>query len=303
MAAPYLALSEEATPRRTRFIVKAFVLSFLVGLGCTVLFSQVLSGGGQYLAVQDPINAVAFQPVSQQVRNGQALLRIKAQLGKSEAHVASAGIAALTGQSPSRRSVAAKAMVSAVRLAAQQGTYAGCRGNLACVRAVGLFFGTQTGKTEEVAGVIGEAAGLEATDIGEVSAEDLAGYDGLLVGVPTWHTGADEQRSGTTWDDYLDEIKGLDLCGKPVAVFGAGDSMGYGDNFCDAIEELHSTFEAAGAKMLGYTDASGYQHAESKSVKDGKFLGLPLDQDNEDDMTQDRVNTWIEQIKGEGMPL
>jgi len=289
-------LSQEVARRSASRKIFTCLVSMVIGFCCAVLVLQVLGSGGQRLSGPEPVNMM-------QVRAGQGLQLARVQLGRAEAHAASAGVAALAGQSQSRRPVAAKAMVSAVRLAAQQGTYAGCRGNLACVRAVGLFFGTQTGKTEEVAGVIGEAAGLEATDIGEVSAEDLAGYDGLLVGVPTWHTGADEQRSGTTWDDYLDEIKGLDLCGKPVAVFGAGDSMGYGDNFCDAIEELHSTFEAAGAKMLGYTDASGYQHAESKSVKDGKFLGLPLDQDNEDDMTQDRVNTWIEQIKGEGMPL
>merc|ERR1712146_677057 len=110
-------------------------------------------------------------------------------------------------------------------------------------------------------------------------------------------------RSGTAWDDVIDEIKELDLGGKPVAIFGCGDSQGYGDNFCDGIEELHETFNAAGAKMMGYVDASGYSHSESKSVRDGKFLGLPLDQDNEDDQTEGRVSAWIDQIKGEGMPL
>merc|ERR1711933_204393 len=104
-------------------------------------------------------------------------------------------------------------------------------------------------------------------------------------------------------DDYLEEIKALDLKGKPVAVFGCGDSQGYGDNFCDAIEEMHSTFKAAGAKMLGAVDASGYTYSESKSEQDGKFLGLPLDQDNEDDQTEGRVSDWISQLKSKGMPL
>merc|ERR1712224_916571 len=63
------------------------------------------------------------------------------------------------------------------------------------LRAIGLFFATQTGNTETVAGMIGEATGAEATDIGEVETEDLAGYDGLIVGCPTWNTGADEMRS------------------------------------------------------------------------------------------------------------
>jgi len=169
--------------------------------------------------------------------------------------------------------------------------------------AVGVLFATQTGNTENVAGIIAEKAGVEAMDVGEFSAEDLAEYDGLIVGCPTWNTGADEYRSGTAWDDLIDEIKETDLAGKPVAVFGCGDSQGYGDNFCDGIEELHETFAAAGAKLVGYVDASGYQHTESKSVKDGKFLGLPLDEDNENDLTEERVDAWVSQIKGEGMPL
>jgi flavodoxin I len=171
------------------------------------------------------------------------------------------------------------------------------------MRAVGLFFGTSTGKTEEVAEIISKEAGVEAKDVGDASPSDLSGFDGLIVGAPTWNTGADEQRSGTAWDEYLEEIRGMDLGGKPVAVFGVGDSVGYGDNFCDAIEELHSTFSAAGAKMLGSVSSEGYQHGESKSDQGGKFLGLPLDQDNEDDMTEARVKSWITQIKGEGMPL
>jgi len=166
--------------------------------------------------------------------------------------------------------------------------------------AVGLFFATQTGNTEEVAGMIGSATGLEASDY---DGEDFADLDGMIVGCPTWNTGADEMRSGTTWDDYLETIKGYDLKGKTVAVFGCGDSQGYGDNFCDGIEELHDTFAAAGAKMVGYVDSDGYDFSESKSVRSGKFLGLPLDQDNEDDQSEARIASWVEQLKTEGMPF
>ena len=50
-------------------------------------------------------------------------------------------------------------------------------------------------------------------------------------------------------------------------------------------------------------DAGGYEFEESKSCKGGKFCGLPLDEDNEPDQSEDRVNAWIAQIKKEGMPL
>jgi len=169
--------------------------------------------------------------------------------------------------------------------------------------AVGLLYASQTGNTETVAGYIAEAAGLEAEDVGDYGAEDLAEFDGIIVGCPTWNTGADEYRSGTAWDDLIDEIKDVDLSGKPVAVFGVGDSGSYGDNFCDGIEELNSTFAAAGAKLIGYVDSSNYAHSESKSDQGGKFLGCPFDEDNESDQSEERAAAWVDQLKKEGMPL
>jgi len=169
--------------------------------------------------------------------------------------------------------------------------------------AVGLLYATQTGNTETVAGHIAEETGLEAADIGDYAAEDLKEFDGLIVGCPTWNTDADEYRSGTAWDDVIDDIKGTDLSGKTVAVFGCGDQEGYGDNFTDGIEELHETFKAAGAKMVGYVDAGSYNHSSSKSVRDGKFLGCPFDEDNQSDLSEDRAKEWVAQLKSEGMPL
>lgn len=48
----------------------------------------------------------------------------------------------------------------------------------------------------------------EPQDIGDVDVSSLATYDGLIVGAPTWNTGADSDRSGTAWDDVLGSISG-----------------------------------------------------------------------------------------------
>jgi len=288
---PYIAIGEPMVveARSARCSGKNLVLiSLLMGLGCAVLWSQ--APFGQHRAVVEPANMALTM--------GWKPLRTAAAGAQTRAAAIAVG-QALSGRS----AITPQIYSSAVNFAARDGARAGCRGNLVCTRAVGVFFGTSTGKTEEVASKIAEATGLEAKDIGDASPKDLEGYDGLIVGAPTWNTGADEQRSGTAWDDYLDELKTLSLSGKPVAVFGCGDSVSYGDNFCDAIEEIHSTFAAAGAKMLGYVDSSGYEHSESKSDQGGKFLGLALDQDNEDDQTDGRVSAWLAQIKSEGMPL
>ena len=58
--------------------------------------------------------------------------------------------------------------------------------------------------------------------------------------------------SGTAWDElYYDSMQALDLKGKKVACFGCGDSIGYGENFCDAVDELHEVCKARGAEMFG----------------------------------------------------
>ncbi|BDA49915.1 Flavodoxin [Coccomyxa sp. Obi] len=162
------------------------------------------------------------------------------------------------------------------------------RGPSPCFAQHGLFYSTSTGKTEEVADLIQEAMGTAAPqDIADVDVSSLASFDGLIVGAPTWNTGADTER--------------LDMKGKPVAVFGLGDSIGYGEYFCDAMEELYSTFKATGAKMVGHWPADGYQHEDSKALLgDGHFCGLALDQDNEDDKTEERIQAWAAQLKKEG---
>jgi len=278
---------EDFNNRRTVFTsISSMLIGF--GLGCALIW---ISGSEQPVAVQDPTIKMA-------------LSAMQPAMTMAEARAAKAAGAVLRNEAPFRRGLAAKGLMSTLNFAARDGFKAGCRGQLICARAVGLFWGTQSGKTEEVADMIAAEAGVESKSVDDLGgAADLAGYDGLIIGTPTWHTGADEQRSGTRWDDLLEEIRSTDLCGKPVAVFGTGDSVSYGDNFCDAIEELHSTFAAAGAKMLGYVASDGYQHSESKSVSGDKFLGLPCDQDNEDDQSEDRVKAWVAQLKGEGMPL
>ena len=54
---------------------------------------------------------------------------------------------------------------------------------------------------------------------------------------------------------------------------------------CDAIEEIRDVFSSAGAKMISYVPTEEYQFEASKAIRDGKFLGLPLDANNEDDLT------------------
>jgi flavodoxin I len=193
-----------------------------------------------------------------------------------------------------------------------------------------IYYSTSTGNTETVATYLKDAVGCDMEDIGDASAKEVANYDCLIVGAPTWHTDADEQRSGTAWDDFLyDTLPSIDLEGKKVAVFGMGDQQvrwfclyvpsvryyfftkneltffcnheqGYGDNYCDAAGELYDLFSAKGCKMFGLTSTDGYDHMSSKAEIDGKFVGLMFDEDNQYDLSEDRAKKWVGQLKEEG---
>jgi len=166
----------------------------------------------------------------------------------------------------------------------------------------GVYYSTSTGNTETIAGYIAEAAGCgDAEEIGDASNDAITGADYLIVGAPTWHTDAEEQRSGTTWDEWLYEtLPNLDLDGKKVAIFGCGDQESYADYYCDAAGELYDQFKAKGATIYGMTSTDGYNHAGSKAEVDGKFVGLMCDEDNQYDESEPRAQAWIEQLKGEG---
>jgi len=167
--------------------------------------------------------------------------------------------------------------------------------------STGIYYSTSTGNTEVVAGYI-RAAASDAEDALDIAdASDVTVHDGLIVGAPTWHTGADEQRSGTSWDDWLyNTLPGLDMSGKKVAIFGVGDQESYGDNFCDAAGELYDLFSAKGCKIYGLTSQEGYNHVESKAVRDDKFVGLMCDEDNQYDLSEERAQKWVAQLKDEG---
>lgn len=178
-------------------------------------------------------------------------------------------------------------------------------------KKVGIFFGTSTGSTEAAAYSILESLGgpdatgceepIEIDSLGGKLAKTFQEYESLIVGTPTWNTGADTERSGTGWDElYYGEMQDLNLGGKKVAVFGLGDSVSYAENYADASGELHDVFENLGCKLYGYTSQEGYEHEASKAIRGDKFCGLLLDAVNQEDMTEERVNNWVAQLMDEG---
>jgi flavodoxin I len=178
--------------------------------------------------------------------------------------------------------------------------------------AVGIFYGTSTGSTSDAAEMIFEAFGADAAaepvDVDTLDKGALADafgqHDALIVGTPTWNTGANTERSGTGWDElYYSKMPALkaQLDGKKVAVFGLGDQVSYAENYADATGELWDVFQGLGCTMLGAWSQEGYEHEASKSIRGDKFCGLLLDAVNQEELTGERVQQWVAQLIEEGI--
>ena len=155
-----------------------------------------------------------------------------------------------------------------------------------------VVYGSSTGTCEAIAGKIAEKLGVEAINVSDLTADVIAENDNLLIGTSTW--GAGELQDD--WYDGVDTLKGADLSGKVVAVFGCGDSASYSDTFCGAMKELYDAAKAGGATVVGEVETDGYTFDDSDAVVDNKFVGLALDDINEDDKTDGRIDAWLEQI-------
>ena len=163
---------------------------------------------------------------------------------------------------------------------------------------IGLFYGTQTGKTESIAEMIRDEFGageIDMYDMSQVDVSDFDGYNQLIIASPTWDIG--ELQSD--WDAFFPEFDSMDFKGKTVAYFGTGDQLGYSDNFMDAVGILEAKISARGGKTIGYWSTEGYEHTESKAEKNDQFVGLAIDEDNQSELTEERVKIWVAQIKRE----
>ncbi len=64
---------------------------------------------------------------------------------------------------------------------------------------------------------------------------------------------------------------------------------------------LEEKISELGGTTVGYCSTDGYDFNESKAVRDGKFVGLALDEDNQSELTDKRINTWVTQLKRFGV--
>lgn len=160
---------------------------------------------------------------------------------------------------------------------------------------IGLFYASSTGNTEKIAQLIKEKMSnseIDLHDVAKAVGNAMEKYDLIIIGVSTWGEGELQD----DWEDYIHNLDSINFSQKTVAMFGLGDQEEYYDNFLDAMGTIYYKILEHGANVIGSWSTDGYDFEESTAVNSGEFVGLALDEDNQYDLTNERIDRWIEQI-------
>lgn len=163
---------------------------------------------------------------------------------------------------------------------------------------IGLFYGSTTCYTEMAAEKIRECLGADIIELHNIKNTPLSvmnQYDMLILGISTWDFGELQE----DWEAVWQQLDGLQLQQKTVALFGLGDQEGYTAWFLDAMGILHDKLCPTGVQFIGYwPNDESYQFQASKALiaDDQFFVGLALDEDSQYELSDTRIQQWCEQI-------
>jgi flavodoxin I len=160
-----------------------------------------------------------------------------------------------------------------------------------------LFYGTQSGMTQDVAEqILGTMSDLitEVVDISQASVADLQNETLLFLGSGNWGDG----ELTDDWDSFWPKMDEIDFTGKCIALFSIGDSFAYGDNFCSAMRLFYDKVLERGGTIIGQGGpVTDYDFSHSEAIIDGTFVGLAVDEMNEGEKTLPRIEEWGQSIR------
>ncbi len=137
-------------------------------------------------------------------------------------------------------------------------------------------------------------------NISEFKSQEIESCDFIIIGGST--VGAEiweEAEASNKWNDLFRALNDINLEGKKIALFGLGDQVLYPNNFVDGLSVINDEIKKLGGKIIGAWPTEGYSFTESTAIENNKFLGLALDEDNESDLTDERIKNWLDQLKKE----
>ena len=169
---------------------------------------------------------------------------------------------------------------------------------------IGLFYGSSTCYTEmageKIRDQINTLLKAEVVFMHNIADDPISlmeDYSYLILGIPTWDYGELQE----DWETHWNDIDSLDLNHAKAAVYGLGDQIGYPQWFQDALGYLWTKMVNQGATTVGAWPNKGYTFEQSKALTEDEtsFVGLPLDDENQLELTDGFISLWCEQILAE----
>ncbi len=168
---------------------------------------------------------------------------------------------------------------------------------------LGIIYWPKGGNVEKVAQKIYnrfDKAKADVYDILSIETTDLVNYDCLIigsstVGAETWQ----DVENNNKWHLLFSELNKINLKNKYIALYGLGDQVLYPENFVDSMDVIRNEFKKRGAKLIGKWPVDGYNFTDSEAIESGYFHGLVLDEDQQPELTNERIDKWLAQLKTE----
>lgn len=163
------------------------------------------------------------------------------------------------------------------------------------MKKLGVFYGTTSGITAGIVDEIEFYLRGEEYDVCNVAdgISNIEDYKNLILVSPTYGVGELQ----TDWENVYSELLNKNLKGKKVAIVGVGNQLAFGESYVGAMRKLYDAVIKCNGEVIGFTSTEGYRYEETESVIDNKFVGLALDESNQDNETPDRIKAWIDTIK------
>lgn len=160
--------------------------------------------------------------------------------------------------------------------------------------ATAIFYASSVGNTEDIAKRLSTKLGdIDTYNICDEGIEKINNYEKIIFGVSTWGDGDLQDDWEDSWGDFCD----INFSDKTIALFGLGDQDSYADTFVDGLGTMYEALKDTGANIIGFTSIEGFEHEESTAQIENEFVGLVLDEDNQDDLSEERIDAWVDIIK------
>ncbi len=160
--------------------------------------------------------------------------------------------------------------------------------------ATAIFYASSVGNTEDIAKRLATKLGdIDTYNICDEGIQKINNYEKIIFGVSTWGDGDLQDDWEDSWGDFCD----INFSEKTIALFGLGDQDSYADTFVDGLGTMYDALKDTGANIIGFTSIEGFEHEESTAQIENEFVGLVLDEDNQDDLSEERIDAWINTIK------